>query len=517
MSTMEQKQPRAAVYPRVSSKQQADNYSLDTQLAACIAHAERLGYVVPETQIYREVHTGVDFWERPQMTALRNAIRTGEIEAVVFYSVDRYARDPLFHMLGLAEARQYGVKFHIVTDDLDLSDDDDVLMFFLRGYSAKREWKDLRERVIRGRRARAGEGKLLSRPKPLYGYRFKDEDRGSYAVNDDEAQVVRRIVDECLAGTSINRIRLGLNADGIPSPSGLDYWSHSTIHRILTTQDYTGCGAAWCGEFALAKDVIPAIITEDEHSTIQDRLKHNKQYSARNTLKPEDALLRSGFIRCGYCGRVVQTAKSHGKPSYRCRGHNDHSRGMPRACPGAWIFADELDAAVWGRIMALLADPTVIEDELERRMQDDPTTANLAAIDRTMREVERKQRNVTTAIPMVTNDDALTPLVRQLEEYASRLAELRAERERIMCQRHDWERARRQIGDVRAWCVTVARRAKRLDWAEKRDILAVLQAEVTLYNAAHTPRYELKTIIPLDATLSHTIYREANRPDANAC
>lgn len=53
----------AALYVRVSSEGQADNYSPETQEAAERAFAARHGFTVDEAHVYREVHTdGTSFW-----------------------------------------------------------------------------------------------------------------------------------------------------------------------------------------------------------------------------------------------------------------------------------------------------------------------------------------------------------------------------------------------------------------------------------------------------------------------
>ena len=77
-----------AVYVRVSTgPQEAKGTSLQTQEQYCLAYAEKHGYKVTQEHIYREVHTGTELWERPQLTRLREAIRQKRIQAIVVISV----------------------------------------------------------------------------------------------------------------------------------------------------------------------------------------------------------------------------------------------------------------------------------------------------------------------------------------------------------------------------------------------------------------------------------------------
>src|SRR5207249_1877457 len=70
--------PLAALYIRVSSEKQRDNYSPETQEDDCRACAARKGYAVSEAHVYRETHTATDLWERPELTRARAAIARGE-------------------------------------------------------------------------------------------------------------------------------------------------------------------------------------------------------------------------------------------------------------------------------------------------------------------------------------------------------------------------------------------------------------------------------------------------------
>jgi len=70
----------AAIYIRVSSAQQeTDGTSLDTQLERCRAYAAEQGLSVSDEHVYRKVHTGTELWQRPKLTALREAVRRRDV------------------------------------------------------------------------------------------------------------------------------------------------------------------------------------------------------------------------------------------------------------------------------------------------------------------------------------------------------------------------------------------------------------------------------------------------------
>ena len=117
-----EQQRRAAIYVRVSTGQQEEEgSSLETQEERCRAFATERGYDLDEEHVYREVHTGVELWERPELTALREAVRRRDVDVVVAYAIDRLSRDPVHLGVVLSEAEHAGVEVEFVTEPLDLS------------------------------------------------------------------------------------------------------------------------------------------------------------------------------------------------------------------------------------------------------------------------------------------------------------------------------------------------------------------------------------------------------------
>ncbi|HEX9414263.1 MAG TPA: recombinase family protein, partial [Ktedonobacterales bacterium] len=85
---------RAAIYVRVStSGQEQDGTSLVTQEQYCRAWVTERGGIVPDEQVYVEVHSGAYLWERPQLTRLRAAMRAAAFDVLVVYAIDRLSRE----------------------------------------------------------------------------------------------------------------------------------------------------------------------------------------------------------------------------------------------------------------------------------------------------------------------------------------------------------------------------------------------------------------------------------------
>src|SRR5262249_50082556 len=224
---------RAALYPRVSSKPQAKGSrlvgtaeaeavetSLDTQLAAMERYAnDRLPHPTQDLAVYPERPAGAELWERPQLTLLREAMRAGEIDALIAYSVERLSREPVHLGVILSEAAHYGVDVHFITEPLDDSPEGQLITY-VRGFAGRVERGRFRERSLRGRpHKRARGGKLLPAGRPLYGYRWRDEDTAALDPDPLTAPIVRRIYREAREGRSLRLIAQGLERDGIPTPT----------------------------------------------------------------------------------------------------------------------------------------------------------------------------------------------------------------------------------------------------------------------------------------------------------
>src|SRR5437762_1050763 len=108
----------AALYCRVSTTaQDEEGSSLQTQEAACRKYAAERGYVVDDRHVYREVYSGVELWDRPQLTDVRTAARRGEVDIIIAYAIDRLSRDPVHLGVIISEADHHDVDVTFVTEE----------------------------------------------------------------------------------------------------------------------------------------------------------------------------------------------------------------------------------------------------------------------------------------------------------------------------------------------------------------------------------------------------------------
>ncbi len=149
---------RAALYLRVSTAEQKP----DLQQDGLRAYAGRAGLDV--VQSYCDVAVSGRKEGRPQLNALMAAARRREIDCVLVWKFDRFARSTRHLLMALEEFDHLGVRFVSVQDQVDTSSPMGRAMFTIIGAMAELESALISERVSAGMRAAEARGRHLGRP-----------------------------------------------------------------------------------------------------------------------------------------------------------------------------------------------------------------------------------------------------------------------------------------------------------------------------------------------------------------
>jgi len=391
---------RAAIYCRVSTEdQEREGTSLQSQLEACRNYCQDRDYDVDYR--FNEAYSGLTL-ERPKLNELRELVRNGQIDAIVVYCLDRLSRDPTHGVILTQELEKHGVKLEAATEDVD-NTELGKLISYIRGFASKLEAEKIRERTMRGRRARIAKGKIPGNRTRLYGFYYvpgKGEGEGIRHINEEEAKWIRKWKDWLLdEDVGLNEITRRMRALQVPTWSGKGIWQASTIRGILTnpaiagityafTYVYEDSGGAKNGRGKLVRrpreewveipGATPAIISKPEFDAIQQKLAENGSNGRRPAI---------GFywlqrhVVCGLCGRRYRvkshTVNSKSNPHYvfyyECpRGNKMIS---PDKCPNRRWNRDKLQDLVWGRIRALLLNPEAVLAGIEA-VKDNASQAN---------------------------------------------------------------------------------------------------------------------------------------------
>ena len=149
---------RTALYLRVSTAEQKP----DLQQDGLRGYAGRAGLEV--VQDYCDVAVSGRREGRPQLNALMAAARNREIDCVLVWKFDRFARSTRHLLTALEEFDHLGVRFISVQDQIDTSSPMGRAMFTIIGAMAELELSLISERVTAGMRAAQARGRHLGRP-----------------------------------------------------------------------------------------------------------------------------------------------------------------------------------------------------------------------------------------------------------------------------------------------------------------------------------------------------------------
>ena len=225
--------PRAALYARVSSEQQAHSRTIASQVASLRERITADGArLEPEHAFLDEGYSGATLL-RPALERLRDAVAAGAIDRIYVHSPDRLARRYAYQVLLIEEVRRAGVEIVFLNRPIGGSAEDDLLLQ-VQGMIAEYERAKILERSRRGRRHAARSGSVSALCAAPFGYRYVGKVAGGgmarFEVIDDEARIVRQIFAWVgLERVSLHEVCRRLAETGCRTRTGLARWDPTTV------------------------------------------------------------------------------------------------------------------------------------------------------------------------------------------------------------------------------------------------------------------------------------------------
>ena len=157
---------RAAIYARVSTDEQADNFSLPTQVAAGQRYAEAQGMEV--VQVFKEDYSGLKL-SRPELNKVRHLMADGEVDAVIVYESSRLTRSKAHGPILREEFADAGVALHFVTRGKHENTLEAELLASTEDTFNWYWWAKMQEAMKRGRKGKAEAGIVVCNGWAPYG------------------------------------------------------------------------------------------------------------------------------------------------------------------------------------------------------------------------------------------------------------------------------------------------------------------------------------------------------------
>lgn len=396
-SSNKRKETTAALYVRLSRDDnlEGDSYSVANQKKLLTKVAKEKGY--RNLLIYCDDGISGVTMNRPGYIQMIQDIENNKISAVFVKDLSRLGRN--YIEVGKLTEEYFpdnNIRLVAVSDCIDTYEGENELAPIKNLFN---EWyaRDISKKRRISNKIKGTSGEPLGLPP--YGYR-KDPDGSKFWVVDDEAaEVVRRIYDLTIAGYGTEQIAVmleqeeilcptyywrskGIGRGGIKSTNDNPYgWNRSTIVKILKRQEYCGdvlnfktYSKSYKNKKRIENDKENWAVFKDVHTPIVERgiwervQEKRERVTRRKVTLSGERNMFSGFLVCADCGSNLTyhfNQANHSITYFNCSGYN--RAGSRKICNSThYIRTDFLEKVVLGELKRLMKFATMYEDEFSQ-------------------------------------------------------------------------------------------------------------------------------------------------------
>ena len=424
---------RVALYARYSSDQQ-NARSAEDQLQALRLLVQARGWSVVEEFSDLGI-SGSNLSNRPGVQQLLRGAERGAFDVVFTEALDRLSRDQEGTAHLYKRLTFYGVVLETISEGRITE-----LHVGLSGTMNQMFLVELGKKTRRGLLARVKAGR--SGGGRCYGYqvaRGADDERGLLDIDQEQAEVIRRIFTDYAAGKSPRLIAHALNRDGVPGPRGGE-WTPSAVYGDRRAKDGILCQELYVGvrvfnrrKFRKHPDTgrrssvlnpesewirEPAlelrIIDDQLWAAAQARQEALTDQPAEQARRPKRLL--SGLLKCGLCGSgMTLNGNKYACSAARERGTCSNKKIIAAPTVEARVLDGIRDKLLSPQAMAAAVDQLREESQSRRR----ETLAARAPMERELAEIARKLERAQ----IMCMDGAM-----EIEDLKTRSAPLKARR-----------------------------------------------------------------------------------------
>lgn len=320
-----------AIYARVSTEEQAnEGFSIHAQKDKLTKYAEVNDWIITDYYVDDGI-SGKNLTERPEVTRLIEDVKSGKINNVLVYKLDRLTRSvkDLIYLIELFD--KHNCTFNSQTEKIDTSNAVGRMFVKIIGIFAEFERENLAERVTFGYEQKTKEGNYTN-TNGVFGYDYI-VGKGILEVNKLESHYVKKIYEWYLQGDSMIKIANRLRDEDVPTKRG-GHWNQSTIQSILTNPLYIGkvrYGVNKQNKFEVDGKNITPLIDEETFNNVNNLMKKRKKFHNKRFSSDDTYYFR--VLRCSKCGgryharQQIQSGKKY--ITYHCNGHHNGTCDTP--------------------------------------------------------------------------------------------------------------------------------------------------------------------------------------------
>lgn len=459
----------AFLYERLSRDDnlEGESYSIGNQKKLLTKVAKEKGY----TNLVHFLDDGISgvTMDRPGFNDMMEQLAAGKAAAVFVKDLSRLGRNYI-EVGRLTEEffPEHDIRLVAVSDNIDTAEGENELAPIRNLFN---EWyaRDISKKRRISNKIKGNAGEPMG--PPPYGYKKDPDDPKRWVVDEEAAQVVRRIFRMTVDGYGTEQIATilseekvltpiaywrekGVNRPGKSKLRGPYMWNSSTITHILSLQEYCGdilnfktYSKSYKNKKRLANDRENWVIFQDVHDPIIERAVFEQVQQKRGKIRKRrthegERNMFSGLLVCADCGHNLHFHFNQGNPDIKYFNCSNYKGNRGSCTSTHYVRVDFLEQVVLGEIRRLTKFASQFEDEFVKAVIGHSQQAE--ATDRKLKEKELKalqardeeldglfDRIYEDNVSGKLSDDRFARMSRRYEEEQKELAEkikaLRAE------------------------------------------------------------------------------------------
>ena len=451
-----------ALYERLSRDDDnaGDSNSIVNQKKYLESYAQQRGYT--NCRHYTDDGWSGGNFERPAWKQLVADIEAGKVAHVIVKDMSRAGRDYL--QTGFYTEvffRQHGVHFVAIANGVD--SDDQNSNEFAPFLNIMNEWyaRDISKKRRISNKIKGNAGEPMGQPP--YGYIKDPNDPKHWIVDDEAAQVVRRVYSMTLEGFGTEQIATQLEKDGVLTPRAYwltkgikrpgkgkqqppTKWNSSTITKILSLQEYCGdilnfktYSKSYKNKKRIDNDRENWVVFQDVHEAIIERAVYEQVQQKRGKIRKRrtnngEHNMFSGLLVCADCGSNLHFHFNQGNPEIKYFNCSNYKGNRGTCTSTHYVRVDFLEEVVLGEIRRLTKFASLYEDEFVKAVIGHSQQAEQT--DRKLKEKELKtllardeeldglfERIYEDNVSGKLSDDRFAKMSRRYEDEQKELAE----------------------------------------------------------------------------------------------
>ena len=451
----------AFLYERLSRDDNMDgeSYSIGNQKKLLIKVAKEKGYT-NLVHFFDDGISGVTM-DRPGFADMIQQLEQGKAAAVFVKDLSRLGRNYI-EVGRLTEEffPNHDIRLVAVSDNIDTDEGENELAPIRNLFN---EWyaRDISKKRRISNKIKGNAGEPMGQPP--YGYIKDPENPKRWIVDEEAAQVVRRIYRMTLEGVGTEQIAAKLEEDGVLTPraywhsKGINrpgkvkdlpptHWNSSSVIKMLSVQEYCGdilnfktYSKSYKNKKRLENDRENWAIFKDVHEPIIERAVFEQVQQTRGKMRKRQAKdgersMFSGLLVCADCGSNLHFHFNQGNPEIKYFNCSNYKGNRGTCGSNHYVRVDFLEQVVLGEIRRLTKYAGLYEDdflkevighsrqaeETERRLKEKELKSLLARDDELDGLFERiYEDNVSGKL----SDDRFAKMSRRYEEEQKELSE----------------------------------------------------------------------------------------------